>query len=177
MTPLVRRFADRVPELDPSVFLAETAVVVGDVSIGARSSVWFGSVLRGDVGFIRIGRASNIQDLCMLHMSRDLSNTVIGDEVTVGHGVIIHGATIGDGALIGMGAILMDNAVIGSEALVAAGTLVPAGMQVPPRSLVRGSPGKVVRELSEEEWTQGRMLAARYVGVAEEHRRSRGDRP
>jgi gamma-carbonic anhydrase len=175
MQAIVRGFADFHPRLAPSVFLAETAVVVGDVTIGEQSSVWFGAVLRGDVGSITIGRRSNVQDLCMLHMSRDLSNTVIGDEVTIGHGVIIHGARIGDGALIGMGAILMDNAVIGAEALVAAGTLVPAGMLVPPRTLVRGSPGKVVRELREEEWTQGRMLAARYVGVAEQHRRSRGE--
>ncbi len=174
MTPIVRAFADCVPRLEAGVFLAETAVVVGDVTIGEASSVWFGAVLRGDVGSIQIGRRSNIQDLCMLHMSRDLSNTVVGDEVTIGHGVIIHGARIGDGALIGMGAILLDNAVIGAEALVAAGTLVPAGLEVPPRTLVRGSPGKVVRELSEQEWTQGRMLAARYVGVAEQHRRSRG---
>jgi len=176
MTPIVRAFADRVPRLAETVFLAETAVVVGDVTMGEESSVWFGAVLRGDVGSIQIGRRSNVQDLCMLHMSRDLSNTVIGDEVTIGHGVIIHGARIGDGALIGMGAILLDNAVIGAEALVAAGTLVPAGVEVPPRTLIRGSPGKVVRELSEEEWTQGRMLAARYVGVADQHRRSRGDR-
>ena len=148
---------------------------MGDVEIGEDSSLWFGSVLRADVGFIRIGRRSNVQDLCMLHMSRDLSNTVIGDEVTIGHGVIIHGATVHDGALIGMGAILMDNVVIGSEALVAAGTLVPAGLEVPPRSLIRGSPGKVVRELREDEWRNGRLLAERYVGVAEQHRRSRGE--
>jgi carbonic anhydrase/acetyltransferase-like protein (isoleucine patch superfamily) len=109
----------------------------------------------------------------MLHMSRDRSNTVIGDEVTVGHGVIIHGATIADGALIGMGSILLDNVLIGAEALVAAGSLVPAGMEVPPRTLVRGSPGKVVRELTKEEWQSGRMLAERYVEVARQHRASR----
>ena len=174
MKPLVRAFGDWVPQLSPSVFLAETAVVVGNVTIGDESSVWFGAVLRGDVGHIKIGRRSNVQDLSMLHMSRDFSNTEIGDEVTIGHGVIIHGAQIGDGALIGMGAILMDNCVIGSEALVAAGTLVPVGMVVPPRTLVRGSPGKVVRELSEEDWRSGRMLAERYVGVAAQHRASRG---
>jgi gamma-carbonic anhydrase len=173
MQALVRPFGDSTPRIAPSVFLAETAVVVGDVEIGEDSSVWFGAVLRGDVGWIRIGRRSNIQDLCMLHMSRDLSNTEIGDEVTVGHGVIIHGARIGDGALVGMGAILMDNAVIGAEALVAAGTLVPAGLEVPPRTLVRGQPGKVVRELTEAEWKTGRMLAARYIGVAAVHRTSR----
>ncbi len=175
MKALVRPYGELVPRLASSVFLAETAVVVGDVEIGDESSVWFGAVLRGDVGWIKIGRRSNVQDLCMLHMSRDLSNTEIGDEVTIGHGVIIHGAKVGDGALIGMGAILMDNAVIGAEALVAAGTLVPAGLEVPPRALVRGQPGKVIRELGEEEWRTGRMLAARYVGVAAQHRASRGE--
>jgi carbonic anhydrase/acetyltransferase-like protein (isoleucine patch superfamily) len=173
MKALVRPFGALRPRIASTAFLAETAVVVGDVEIGEESSIWFGAVLRGDVGFIKVGRRSNVQDLSMLHMSRDLSNTVIGDEVTIGHSVVIHGAKIGDGALIGMGAILMDNVEVGAEALVAAGTLLPPNFVVPPRTLVRGSPGKVVRELTEEEWRQGRMLAERYVGVAREHERSR----
>lgn len=174
MKPIVRSFGEWTPRLAPSVFLAETAVVIGDVEIGEDSSVWFGAVLRGDVGYIKVGRRSNVQDLTMVHMSRDKSNTVIGDEVTIGHNVVIHGAKIGDGALIGMGAILMDNAEIGAEALVAAGTLIPPNFVVPPRTLVRGSPGKVVRDLTEEEWMEGRRLAERYIGVAREHERSRG---
>lgn len=174
MKALVRPFGAQAPRVASSAFLAETAVVIGDVEIGEESSVWFGAVLRGDVGFIKVGRRSNVQDLSMLHMSRDLSNTVIGDEVTIGHSVVIHGAKIGDGALVGMGAILMDNVEVGAEALVAAGTLLPPNFVVPPRTLVRGSPGKVVRDLTEEEWRQGRLLAERYVGVAREHERSRG---
>jgi carbonic anhydrase/acetyltransferase-like protein (isoleucine patch superfamily) len=169
MKAVVRSFANVSPRLGTNVYLAETAVVVGDVELGADASVWFGSVLRGDVGWIRVGARSNIQDLCMLHMSLARSNTEIGEEVTIGHGVIIHGARIGSGALVGMGAILLDNAVIGEEALVGAGSVVPAGMQVPPRTLVMGSPARIVRELGPTEWTQGRMLAARYVEVARGH--------
>jgi carbonic anhydrase/acetyltransferase-like protein (isoleucine patch superfamily) len=123
------------------------------------------------VGRIRIGRRTNIQDLACIHMSRDLSHAQIDDEVTIGHNAVIHGARIGAGALIGIGSILLDNVVIGSESLVAAGALVPADFVAPPRVLVRGSPAKVIRDLTEEEWTLGRRLAERYVGVARDHAR------
>jgi carbonic anhydrase/acetyltransferase-like protein (isoleucine patch superfamily) len=172
MAPTVRAYAGIQPRLAERVYLAESAVVVGDVELGEDSSVWFGSVLRGDVGFIRVGARTNIQDLSMLHMSQGISNAVIGDEVTVGHGVIIHGATIESGALIGMGSILLDNARVGEEALVGAGSLLSSGFVVPPRTLALGRPARVVRELLPEEWAQGRMLAARYVEVARAHRAS-----
>jgi carbonic anhydrase/acetyltransferase-like protein (isoleucine patch superfamily) len=170
MIERVRPFAGILPKIASGVFIADTARVIGDVEIASDASIWFGSVLRGDVGKIRIGARSNIQDLSMLHMSLNLSNTVIGEDVTVGHRVIIHGARIGNGALIGMGAILLDNCEIGAEALVAAGTVVTAGTRVPPRTLVLGQPGKVVRDLRQAEWEQGRLLAARYVEVAHAHR-------
>jgi carbonic anhydrase/acetyltransferase-like protein (isoleucine patch superfamily) len=169
---IVRPFKGIHPKIAASAFIADTARVIGDVEIGEDSSIWFGSVLRGDVGSIRIGARSNVQDLSMLHMSLGISNTLIGDDVTVGHNVIIHGAIIGNGALIGMGAILLDNCEIGEEALVAAGTVITAGTKVPPRSLVVGQPGKIVRELTASEAQQGRMLAARYVEVAKSHRES-----
>jgi carbonic anhydrase/acetyltransferase-like protein (isoleucine patch superfamily) len=143
--------------------------VVGDVELGEDASVWFGTVLRGDVGFIRIGARSNIQDLAMVHMTHQLSNAEIGDDVTVGHSAIIHGARIGHGALIGMGAILLDNSEVGDQALIAAGSLLPLGFRVPPRTLAMGRPAKIVRELSPEEWGQGRVLAARYVELARIH--------
>jgi len=167
----VRAFGEFVPSLASGVFLAPTAAVIGAVEIGEDSSVWYGAVLRGDVGRIRIGSRTNVQDLSCIHMSRDRSHAEIGDEVTIGHGVVIHGAQIEAGALIGIGAILLDNARIGSEALVAAGSLVPADMQVPPRVLVRGQPARIIRDLTEAEWTEGRRLAERYVGVAREHAR------
>ena len=172
MVDIFRGFKGIWPKVAEGVFVADTARVIGDVEIGEDASVWYGSVLRGDVGSIRVGARSNIQDLSMLHMSLGISNTVIGEDVTVGHRVVIHGARIGDGALIGMGAILLDNCEIGAEALVAAGAVVTANMKVPPRTLVVGTPAKVLRDLREEEWQQGRLLAARYVEVAKAHRQS-----
>lgn len=172
MVDIFRGFTGIWPKVAEGVFVADTARVIGDVEIGEDASVWYGSVLRGDVGSIRVGARSNIQDLSMLHMSLGISNTVIGEDVTVGHRVVIHGARIGDGALIGMGAILLDNCEIGAEALVAAGAVVTANMKVPPRTLVVGTPAKVLRDLREEEWQQGRLLAARYVEVAKAHRQS-----
>jgi len=172
MVDIFRGFKGIWPKAAASVYVADTARVIGDVELGEDVSIWYGSVLRGDVGSIRVGARSNIQDLSMLHMSSGISNTVIGEEVTIGHNVVIHGASIGDGALIGMGAILLDNCEIGAEAMVAAGALVTAGTKIPPRTLVVGTPGKVVRDLTESEWQQGRMLAARYVEVAKAHRQS-----
>ncbi|HKO46501.1 MAG TPA: gamma carbonic anhydrase family protein [Polyangiaceae bacterium] len=172
MVDLFRAFKGVWPKAADSVYVADTARVIGDVDLGEEVSIWFGSVLRGDVGSIRVGARSNIQDLSVLHMSSGTSNTVIGQEVTIGHHVVIHGATIGDGALIGMGAILLDNCEIGAEALVAAGTVISAGTIVPPRTLILGTPGKIVRDLQESEWQRGRLLAARYVELAKAHRQS-----
>lgn len=172
MVDIFRGFQGIWPKVAERVFVADTARVIGDVELGEDVSVWYGSVLRGDVGKIRVGARSNIQDLSLLHMSSGISNTVIGEEVTIGHRVVIHGALIGDGALIGMGAILLDNCEIGAEALIAAGAVVTAGTKVPPRTLVVGTPGKVLRDLKENEWQQGRLLAARYVDVAKSHRQS-----
>lgn len=172
MPSIVRGVGGKSPRLGERVFLADTAVVVGDVELGDDVNVWYGAVLRGDVGWIRVGARTNIQDLSMLHMSLALSNAEIGEEVTIGHGAILHGARVGSGCLIGMGVILLDNAEIGDEAIVAAGSLVTAGTQVPPRSLVRGSPARVIRELDPTEWETGRRLAKRYLGVASQHRES-----
>jgi gamma-carbonic anhydrase len=167
---IVRAFRDQQPRIAPDVFLAENATVIGDVVIGAEASVWYGAVVRGDCGHIRIGARTNIQDLSVVHMTTALSNTEIGCEVTIGHGAIIHGAIVGDGALIGMGAVLLDNAEIGQEALVAAGSVVPPRMIVPPRVLVRGSPARFIRELTGEERRLGRDGAQAYVELARGHR-------
>ncbi len=164
-------FEGKAPRIDPNAFVAPGARLIGDIEIGPEASVWYNCVLRGDMNRIRIGARSNVQDGSCLHMTTDLSHAVIGEDVTVGHNAIVHGATVEDGALIGMGSILLDNAVIGSESLVAAGGLVPADFVAPSRVLVRGSPAKVIRDLTEEEWTLGRRLAERYVGVARDHAR------
>ncbi len=129
-------------------WVADTAVVVGNVVIGHDVSIWFGSVVRGDNDRITIGNGSNIQDLCMLHVDPGFPLT-IGENVGIGHRAILHGCTIGAGSLIGMGAVIMNGAVIGEQCLIGANTLVPEGKVIPPRSLVLGSPGKVVRELTE----------------------------
>ncbi len=167
---IVRKYRDREPRIDPSAFVAESASVIGDVTIAKDASVWYGAVLRGDCGYIRIGARTNVQDLACIHMTSNVSNTEVGEDVTIGHGAIIHGARVADRALIGMGAVLLDNAEIGEEAVVAAGSVVPPGMKVPPRSMVRGTPAKVVRELSEQECRLGIDGAAHYLELAAAHR-------
>lgn len=161
------------PSLGERVFIADSARVIGKIKLGEDVNIWFGAVLRGDVGTIEIGARSNIQDLCCLHMTGGVSNTRIGADVTVGHSAVIHGAVVGDGALVGMGSILMDNAEIGEEALIAAGTLVTPHTRVPPRVLFVGRPGRVARPLRPEEISLGRLGAAEYVRLASEYRNNR----
>jgi len=168
--PLIAEIGGKSPQIDASAFVAPGAVVLGDVTLGEGSSVWFGCVLRGDCGAIRIGKRTNIQDLTCGHMTDGLSELTIGDDVTVGHGVILHGCTIEDGALIGMGSTLLDGVVVGAGSVVAAGSLVPPRMVIPPGSLVRGNPAKVVREATEAERTMGQAGAAHYVLNAERYR-------
>lgn len=148
---MIRGYLDKFPKIGEGVLIEESARVIGDVEIADHSSVWFNSVVRGDVYYIRIGKCSNIQDGCILHVTRDRFATIVGDYVTVAHGAILHGCTVQSHCLIGMGAIVMDQAVIGEGSIVGAGALVTMGLQVPPRSLVLGSPAKVLRELSPAE--------------------------
>jgi carbonic anhydrase/acetyltransferase-like protein (isoleucine patch superfamily) len=169
MSGIVRPYRGMAPRLASGVYLAPTAAVVGDVELGEEVSVWYGAVLRGDVGQVRVGRGSNVQDLACIHMTLGISHAEIGEHVTIGHHATIHGARVEAGALVGIGSIVLDNAFIGEEAWVGAGALVPAGMRVPPRVLVLGQPARVVRELTAEECGLGRRLAERYVGVAREH--------
>ena len=158
-------FLDREPTIHPSAFVAPGADLIGDVTIGEESSVWYGCVLRGDINRIVVGARSNIQDGSVLHLADDFG-VEIGDDVTIGHKALVHACTIEDGALIGMGAIIMDGAVVGARSIIGAGALVTAGTVIPPDSLVLGSPAKVVRELTEAERDEGRRLAAKYVLVS-----------
>jgi gamma-carbonic anhydrase len=158
------------PRIHESAFVAEGALVVGDVEIGERSSVWFGAVIRGDVHSIRIGARTNVQDLTVIHVTGHTHPTVVGDDVTVGHRVTLHGCTVRDRCLIGIGAIVMDGAVIGPDAMVGAGTLVPPGMVVPPGTLALGAPAQVKRELRAEEIAYFRQSAENYAGYAEKYR-------
>ena len=158
------------PHIHETAFVAPSADVIGEVEIGADSSIWFQTVVRGDVHRIRVGSRTNIQDLSMLHVTRKRSPLTVGDEVTVGHRVILHGCTVGNRCLIGMGAVIMDDAEIGDESIVAAGALVTQGKKFPPRSLILGSPAKVARDLTAEEIGFLPRSAANYVGDAQEYR-------
>jgi carbonic anhydrase/acetyltransferase-like protein (isoleucine patch superfamily) len=160
---VLRAYRSISPTIHPSAFVDVSAQVIGDVQLGAESSVWMNVVVRGDVNSIRIGARTNIQDLTMVHVMRETHPTVIGDNVTIGHGAVVHGCTIEDRCLVGMGAILLNGCVIGTGSIVAAGTLVPEGMVVPPGSMVMGVPGKVRRALSAEEDASIKWYADNYV--------------
>jgi len=167
---MIRDFEGITPKIADSAYIEETAVVIGDVMIGEESSIWFHAVVRGDVHHIRIGDRTNLQDLCVVHVTHDTHPTVLGDDVTVGHHVVLHGCTINDRVLIGMGAILMDGVVIGEDCIVGAGALVTEGTIVPPKSLVLGSPAKVKRPVTELEIEWIRESAANYIGYARRYR-------
>lgn len=152
-----------MPHIAAGVFVAPTAAVIGDVQISSESSLWFGVIVRGDVNFIRIGHRTNLQDGTIVHVTSGTHPTIIGSDVTIGHGVKLHGCTIEDGSLIGIGAIVLDGAIVGAGSLVAAGSLVSPGTVIPPRSLVIGSPARVKRLLSDAECEQQLELARRYV--------------
>ncbi len=165
-------YGEQAPQLHPSVWIAPGATVVGDVSIGADSSVFYAAVLRGDVHHIRIGARTNIQDHATLHVTAGRFPTLLGDEITVGHRAVVHGCRVGDGALIGIGAIVLDGAEVGEEALVAAGAVVKPGQVVEARTLVAGVPARAVRSLTEEEVALQRERTLRYVETARHHARN-----
>jgi carbonic anhydrase/acetyltransferase-like protein (isoleucine patch superfamily) len=165
----VRPFGGKAPRLHESVFAVEGALVIGDVEIGADSSLWFGAIVRGDVNSIRIGARTNVQDHSVVHVTSRTHPTSIGDDVTLGHRVTLHGCTVKDRCIIGIGAVILDGAVVGEESMVAAGTLVPPGMVVPPRTLVMGSPAKVKRELTPAEVAHLRQSAENYVRYARQY--------
>jgi carbonic anhydrase/acetyltransferase-like protein (isoleucine patch superfamily) len=161
----------RREQIDPSVFIAPSAAIMGDVTIGAESSVWFQSVLRGDVEAIRVGRRTNIQDGCILHADEGFPCT-LGDGVTLGHGAIVHGATIEDDVLIGMRAVVMNGARIGRGSIVAVGSVVLEGMEVPPGSIVMGMPGKIRAAADDRHLERIRHAADHYVENARRFRES-----
>ncbi len=162
----------KTPAIAPDAFIAPTAVLIGDVEIGAEASIWFGAVLRGDHGRIVIGQGSNVQDNVTLHAPED-GATVIESDVTIGHGAVLEGCLVRRGALIGMNAVVLHAATIGEQAMVAAGSVVVEGMQVPPHTLAAGVPAKIKKELdgSSKQWVEGsaavyRQLAREYLGEA-----------
>ena len=169
---MIRPFQGIHPKIDPTVFIAETAVIVGDVEIGAQSSIWYNVVARGDVNFIRIGERTNIQDLSMLHVTHKKDDSdpgaplIIGNDVTVAHSVTLHGCTVKNGAFIGMQAIVMDRVVVGEGALVGARALVTEGTVIPPHTLWVGAPARYKRDLTREEINRIASSAANYVNYS-----------
>ncbi|MCE9670002.1 gamma carbonic anhydrase family protein [Myxococcus stipitatus] len=169
----LRAFGGVSPRIHPSCFVEDSAQVVGDVELGEGSSIWFNTVLRGDVNPIQVGKRTNLQDLSLIHVTSMRYGTVIGDDVTVGHHVVLHGCTVGNRVLVGMGAILLDGVEVGDDCIIGAGTLLTPGTKVPPGSMVMGSPGRVKRPLTDDEKAFLLMSAGHYVELANEYRASR----
>lgn len=166
MSPTIRTFRGKTPQLGEGVFVAENAAVIGDVVLGANASVWYGVQIRADSLPVRIGARSNVQDNTVIHVTSDFSGTDIGEDVTIGHSAIVHACTVEDFCLIGMGSIILDGARIGRGSLVGAGALVTPGTIIPPGSLVLGSPAKVKRPLNDAEREQIDYGAKHYVELA-----------
>jgi carbonic anhydrase/acetyltransferase-like protein (isoleucine patch superfamily) len=167
---MIYTFEDRTPSLPEEYYVAESATVIGDVRLGSQSSVWFGAVLRGDIEPVIVGERSNIQDNSVAHTSRGRP-AVIGDDVTVGHKVMLHACTVGNNCLIGMGAILLDGCEIGDNCIIGAGSLVGQGRRIPAGSLAVGTPARVIRALSEDDFASIRGFAERYVALQARYRR------
>lgn len=157
------------PELHPTVFVAPGAKVIGEVQVGEESTIWFNTVLRGDEGPITIGKRCSIQDNSTIHLYEG-APVIVEDEVTVGHNVILHGCKVGKRSIIGMGSTILDHAEIGEECIIGANTLIPPGKKIPPRSLVVGSPGKVVRELTEKDFEIIELSIDSYVKKGYDYR-------
>lgn len=168
---MILPFAEKSPRIAADVFIAPDSWVTGDVAIGTGSSVFFGAVLRGDLMPIRIGEHTNVQDHVIIHTTHNLAATEIGDGVSIGHRAVLHSCRVESNSLIGMGAIILDEAHIGQQCLIAAGALITSKMQIPDGSLVMGMPGKVVRQLSEQEKESILETAERYRGISAEYAR------
>jgi gamma-carbonic anhydrase len=160
---MIKAYNGISPKIHPTSFIAESAEVIGDVTIGKESSVWFQAVIRGDVNFIRIGDGTNIQDGCVLHVTSGVWPLIIDDDVTAGHRVVLHGCTVNNCVLIGIGSIILDGAVVEKNSIIAAGTLVPPRFRVPSGTIVMGVPASVKRELKPEEFERIKQSAVNYV--------------
>lgn len=167
---MIYSLEDKVPQINENVYVAPGVQIIGDVHIGEHSSVWFNSVVRGDVHHIRIGKYTNIQDNCTIHVTTDMYPTILGDYVSIAHNAVVHGATLEDHAFVGMSATVMDNVIIRSYGFVAAGALVAPGFEVPPKTLVAGVPAKVVRPLRQQEIEMIDNIAHAYSRHGQEYR-------
>jgi len=171
---MIRAFQDKVPQIDATAFVEDSAQIIGDVWIGPHSSVWFNTTIRGDVYHIRIGSCSNVQDNSVLHVTRGTFPTILEDYVTVGHSVTLHGCHIRSNNLIGIGSIILDDVLIEENCIIAAGAVVTPGTKVPPRSLMMGVPAKRVRDLTDQEVARIRHHADNYLEYKEIYRKLYG---
>ena len=170
---MIMEFDGKVPKLGESVFVADNAMVIGDVEIGARSNIWFNTIVRGDVNTIRIGSDVNIQDACVLHVEKDLYPLFIEDGVALGHRAVVHGCRIKKGSLIGIGAIVLNGAEVGEESIVGAGAVVTPNTIIPPRTLALGTPAKPVRSLDEKDLQMIRRTIGNYQTLKEVYGRKK----
>ncbi|MCX7951719.1 MAG: gamma carbonic anhydrase family protein [Clostridiales bacterium] len=166
---MIRNYYEKLPKIAQNVFVAESADIIGDVEIKDGSSIWYRAVLRGDINKITIGKNVNVQDGCVLHSDKECP-TIIGNDVTIGHNAIVHGATVGNRCLIGMGAVILNGAKIGDDCIIAAGSIVTQGKEIPSKSLVLGTPAKVLRELTDEEIEHIKNSATNYRELAEAYK-------
>jgi len=161
-------YKNKTPQIPKSVFSADTARIIGDVTMGERSSVWYGAVVRGDQARVVIGSGANLQDGVVAHVSEN-QPCVIGDYVTIGHNAVAHACVIGSFTLVGVGSVALDGSVIGEGSIIAAGSVVPPGKEFPPRSFILGAPGRLVREVTEEEYNRNIRIAESYIKLAAEY--------
>ncbi len=168
---IIRSFEGKTPKTGDDVYLADNAVLVGDVEVGARSSIWFGSVLRGDMHYIRVGEETSIQDGSILHITSGRHATTVGSRVTIGHSCTLHGCTVRDLCIIGMGTVVLDNAEIGERCVIAAGSVVTPGTKIPAGSLAVGAPARVKRDLTQGELDWVQSSAQTYVELAQRYLR------
>ncbi|MCL2293867.1 MAG: gamma carbonic anhydrase family protein [Spirochaetes bacterium] len=170
---MIYKFKDKAPDIGKAAFVANSADIVGEVTLGEDSAVWFNAVLRGDIAPVVVGKNTNIQECSVLHVETD-KPCIVGDNVTIGHGAIVHAAKIGNECLIGMGAIVLSKAEIGEGSVVGAGALVTEGKIFPPRSLIVGSPARRIRELTDSDIEKIKKSAEKYVGLGKEMAKRRG---
>jgi carbonic anhydrase/acetyltransferase-like protein (isoleucine patch superfamily) len=167
---MIVEFDGKRPRIDPTAFVAENAMVIGDVHIGQRANIWFHCIVRADTNYIHIGKNCNIQDACVLHVVKDLYPLILEDDVVLGHRVVVHGCRVGRGSLIGIGAIVLDGAEIGEESIIGAGSVVSPKSIIPPRTLAMGTPARVVRPLDDGDILKIRGIAEEYFELMEIYR-------
>ncbi|MBP1735168.1 MAG: gamma carbonic anhydrase family protein [Deltaproteobacteria bacterium] len=168
---VIVEFEGKHPRIDPTAFVAENAMIIGDVDVGPRANIWFNCIVRGDTNYIRIGTNCNLQDACVLHVVKGLYPVILEDDVVIGHRVVVHGCHIGKGSLIGIGAIVLDGAEIGEESIIGAGSVVSPKSIIPPRTLAMGAPARVVRSLDMVDIDKIQGITQEYLELMEAYRK------